>query len=113
MALFATTNLRFANDINIPEKGRIPAHLCAGDAGKQLLAEKLAVEMDESELTKPLDTPPAKPPVKNWDFKVEDIQSKSLEQLNMLIQENVKKKKLAPVKVFTDLEEAILFMTGS
>lgn len=114
MALFASTNLRFSGGIEVYQNARIPEHLCSGDARESLLKDGLAVEMDVEALKakpSPAETPP--PPVKNWDFKLEDIQEKSLDELNMLIQENVKAKKLAPVKVFNDLEEALLFMSGN
>lgn len=110
--LFAKTNLKFA-DTYVPAKGRIPdACLRPGDR-EQLLkdghAEEIAVDLTPAA---PVVPPKPVPPVKNWNFKLEAIKDKTLDQLNMLIQQHAQVSGLAQPPAFKDKEEAILFLMG-
>lgn len=110
MSYFAIHHLRLGNAEVLPGR-KIKDGLLTKEEAARLL-KKGAIQ--EYEPPKPVAAPPVNSESTDpahWTYPLADLQGKSLETLNMMIQEHVKKHGLAAVEPMETAEEAMFWLS--
>lgn len=111
MKYVAKTNL-FAGKTRLIPNQLVPEGLYSEDELKKLL-DRGFIATVELTVVEPIAPPPAPevPDPAAWAFDADTLKGKTVEQLNMLAAQHVKKHGIAPVEPFDDLDEAVAFMS--